>query len=503
MKGHSVIGHSVTRDHWGGLRWISVGALLAAWALRLPLLFGTPLHPDEALYGCGGLLIGRGRDPWLLSVPVYKPPLLPYVTAASQLLFGETIAALRLPGLMAGLLTAPLAGALAHRLYGGRWTGAAATVSVALSPFAVVLSSTAFPDSLMVVLGLAACLAAVSNRPRWAGVLAGVSFAAKQTGLVWFPLCALLRVLDLRARPVRRRFPYALVGHWTAITGIVFAWDAARVLRGATSFWQVGAAGYGGLRLIWPQELWPRLRQWSTLIGYLFGSPLINALLVVGILVLVSVGLLRSRRTRLALADILLVSFLLIYAALHWLIAFPIWDRYMLPLAPILAVVLARMGFLVASRVPFLASGWRGALISLLLVALLTVPALQARAGRYPIGQERAAYQGIDDVIAFLTQLPEGSVVYHHWLGWHYRYGLLDAPVYLAYWSDPAWLARDIEVFGAQEPRYIAFPAGESSARVEHHLSTVGYALDAVMTAGGAAKSPSFTLYHLVPLSDV
>ena len=492
----------MTRDYWNRLRWVWIGALLAAWALRLPPLFQTPLHPDEALYGYWGLLIGRGRDPWLLRVPVYKPPLLPYVIAVSQLLFGETAVALRIPGLMAGLLTAPLAGALTHRLYGARWAGAAAAVSVALSPFAVVLSASAFPDSLMVALGLAACLAAVRNRPGWSGVLAGVSFAAKQTGLVWFPLAVLLRILDLRARDVRYRFPYFLAGHWAAVTAFVFGWDAARVLQGATSFWQVGVTGYGGLRLIWPQELWPRLRAWSSLMGNLFGSPVINGLLAVGIPFLMSVALLRCRRTRAALADVLLISFLLIYAVFHWLIAFPIWDRYLLPLVPILGVILGRIGWLAVSRLLFLASSWRKALTSLLLAALLAVPALQARAGRYPIAQERAVYEGIDDVIAFVAELPEGSVVYHHWLGWHYHYGLVDAPIYLAYWSDPAWVARDVEVFGDREPRYIAFPAWESSARVEHHLSAVGYTLDPVMSAPGSGKRPSFTLYHLVPSSN-
>jgi hypothetical protein len=132
----------------------------------------------------------------------------------------------------------------------------------------------------------------------------------------------------------------------------------------------------------------------------------------------------------------------------------------------------------------------------------LSVPAFQASTGRYPIGQERAAYEGIEDVISFLAELPEGSVVYHHWLGWQYRYALWDAPVYLAYWPNPAWLVRDVEVFGGREPRYIVFPEWESSARIEYSLDAIGYVLDPVLTAARSNGARSFTVYRLARSLD-
>ncbi|MGD1993954.1 MAG: hypothetical protein PVI59_12240, partial [Anaerolineae bacterium] len=61
---------------------------LLAWGLRTALMGVHRLHPDEALYGHWGLLILSGRDPWLGTVPAYKPPLLPYVTFGSLWLLG-------------------------------------------------------------------------------------------------------------------------------------------------------------------------------------------------------------------------------------------------------------------------------------------------------------------------------------------------------------------------------------------------------------------------------
>ena len=489
----------MNRGRWSGARWGLVGLLLVAWALRLSPLLQVPLHPDEALYGYWGLLIGRGQDPWLTSVQVYKPPLLPYAVAGFQWLLGDTWLALRLTGLTAGVLTVALVGALAHALYRDPWTTIAATLGVALSPFAIILSGTAFPDPPMVALGLAACLAAARDQPKWAGVLAGLSFATKQTGLVWLPAAVLLSASHPRSRRLSRRSVLSVVGLAAWVVALVFGWDAVRVARGADGFWQVGIVGYGGLRLVWPHELWQRLQNWLELARYLFASPAVNALLLIGVPVLVWISLVRCRGARSAFADLLLVSFCLIYMLFHWLVAFPVWDRYLLPLVPILAVLLGRIVGMGASGLRFLTPNWRAAAGSLLLALLLTGPALKARAGRYPIGRERLAYQGIESVVSFLRQLPEGSVVYHHWLGWHYHHALFDGPVYLAYWPSPAWLARDVQAFGDREPRYVAFPVWESAARVRGALTDVGYALEPALTTTRQDGSPSFVVYAIRP----
>ena len=90
--------------------------LLLGLALRLPPLVRDPLHQDEALYGYWGRLVSSGRDAWLSGVPVDKPPLVPYLIAGSQTVFGVSEFSLRLPALAASLLAIPLVVALARAL---------------------------------------------------------------------------------------------------------------------------------------------------------------------------------------------------------------------------------------------------------------------------------------------------------------------------------------------------------------------------------------------------
>jgi 4-amino-4-deoxy-L-arabinose transferase-like glycosyltransferase len=485
---------------WGRDRWVLVALLLLGWALRLPPSLGNRFHADEALYGYWGLLIGRGRDPWLATVPVYKPPLLPYLVAVSQTLFGNSEFAVRLPGLVAGLLTIPLTAALSYSLYRNRCSATGAAVCVVLSPFAILFSATAFTDPLMTVLGLGACVAAAQGRAGSAGWLAGLALAAKQTGLAWVPLAVLLglatRVPNHGLRTVLR-----FIACFVACAVLVGAWDAVRVTQGAESFWQSGVIGYGGLRLIWPQELWARLRGWAGMARYLFVSPIVNGVLLAGLPALVWHALTRCH-TREILVDLFLVSFMLACSFLHWLWAFPVWDRYLLPLVPVLAVLLGRISALFASHLYPRVGHLPLVICHLSFSILLLLPAWNAARSRYPVGGDHGAYDGIDEVVVFLRGLSEGTVVYQHWLGWHYDYYLFDAPVYLAYWPTPAWLAQDVRAFGTGEPRYLVFPSWESSARAQQALAGAGYGLESVLTTTRRDGTRSFTVYHIQPLSS-
>ncbi len=534
-----------------------VALTLLAWGLALRPALDNRFHADEALYGYWGLLIGRGRDPWLVGVPVYKPPLLPYLVAGAQALFGSgSEFIVRLPGLAAGLLMIPLVAALARSLYRERWTAVMAAIAVALSPFAILFSATIFTDPVMVTLGLAACVAAARKRPRWAGLLAGLSFATKQPGLAWLPLVFAIQLTTRRDHSARnsqfaiRNSKLAIRNSQFAICTIAltFAWDAVRVAQGGQSFWGLGVSGYGGLRLIWPQELWLRLRAWLGLARYFFVSPVVNGALIAGLPALVWHDVTRRRHTRASLLDLSLVSFVLIYFLLHWLCAFPVWDRYLLPLLPILSILLARILTRLASKSLFIANylteiylkpvrqrvigtrtntgcahgfflirvfpcssvskilshlsrilTFKGSLLIVLcsLLILLILPAWNAAHSRYPVGGDHWAYDGLDDAAAFLSDLPEGTVLYQHWLGWHYTYYLFDAPVYLAYWPTPAWLAQDVQAFGDREARYITFPSWESSARVERALADVGYELEPALTTTRRDGSHSFTIYRV------
>jgi len=515
---------------------VLVPLLLLAWTLRLLPILDNRFHPDEALYGYWGLLIGRGIDPWLTTVPADKPPLLPYLVAGAQALFGNSEFSVRSVGLAAGLVTVPLVAALSRSLYRDRWAAAAA-ICVALSPFAILFSATAFTDPLMVALGVAACAAAARGRAAWAGLLAGLAVATKQTGLVWVPLVVVIQSPKPKAqsRRVSRELPVlSCLIVVLLVLMLVFAWDAVRVARGAEGFWRAGVSDFGGLRLIWPHELAARLRGWLGLARYLFDSPVVTAVCLIGLELLLWRALARHPRARESFVDLCLVSFLVIYCLLHWLWAFPVWDRYLLPLVPVLAVLLGRILSLFTSllcsnpspapiapppnppihRLPlarcpslprchlsFIIYHLSFVICHLSLLLLLFLPALNAARSLYPVGGDHGAYDGMDAVVAFLHGLPEGTVVYHHWLGWHYRYHLFDAPVYLAYWPTPAWLARDVQAFGAAEPRYLTVPAFDATARVDRALAGVGYGLDPVLATTRRDGTPSFTVYRVLPLA--
>ena len=508
--------HSVrTRPKWA--RWALLALLLLALALRLPPILDNRFHPDEALYGYWGLLIALGRDPGLVNVPVYKPPLLPYLIAGTQGLLSKSEFAVRLPGLIAGVATVPLTASLAYALYRDRRAAMTSAACVALSPFAILFSATAFTDPPMVALGLGACLAAARGRPGWAGLLIGLSFATKQTGLAWLPLVILLLISSLQSPTTRRTASLAQLSiAFAAVVGATFIWDAVRVAQGAEGFWSLGVTGYGGLRFIWPQELGTRLLGWTDLARYLFVSPIINGALLFGLPALIWCALTRRSRTYKAVIDLFLVSFLLVYLFLHWLWAFPIWDRYLLPLLPILAVLLGRIASLISSFVqrtirsfahsvqPLVASRYPlFAICHLSFAILLAFPAWNASAhSYYPVGGDHGAYDGIDQIAAFLNGQPEGTVVYQHWLGWEYDYYLFDGPISPAYWPTPAWLAQDVRAFGAKGPRYITFPAWESSARVEQALAEVGYGLSPALSTTRRDGLLTFTVYRIQPLSN-
>lgn len=481
-------------------RWTLVIITLLAWALRSSLISHYPLHPDEALYGYWGLLIGRGRDPWLATVPVYKPPLWPYLLAGTEALLGRSKFAVRLPGTFTGLLTVPLTAALARALYHNRRTACIAAIATALSPFTIAFSASAFLDPPMTALGLGACTAVLHNRPRWAGILAGLSFATKQTGLIWLPLILLFQAIS-SSRPRRQASaqPIQTLLGFSLIVGLIFGWDAVRVARGAGGFWRVGLIGYGGLRLIWPQELAPRLRGWIATARHIFTSPVINGVLLIGLPLLTLQALKRRPRTREAFVDLTLISFSLIYFLLHWLIAFPVWARYLLPLAPVLAILLGRAIHTLASHLPGSPRTSSFVISSFIICSFVICSFVICSFGHHPITSDRAAYEGIEQATAFLERLPEGSVVYHHWLGWQYHFYLFDAPVYLAYWPTLSWLARDVQIFGEREPRYITFPAWESPARVEYALNGVGYGLQPALSTSRQDGTPSFTVYRITP----
>jgi len=468
--------------------------------------------------------ITSGRDALLSGVPVDKPPLSIVVMAASLWALGRSEIAARLPSLIAATLSVALVWQWAKALYparsraGEEGGGVVAALAMALSPFTIAFGGTAFLDPLMVMWGLAACVAASRSRPGWAGVFLGLAFATKVQGPLFAPLVILTAQLAESAERWNRgisarsassavkRYLRCASGFGIGVT-LVIAWS---LMRCGTPFWEQQAINYGGLRFAFASELGPRLIGWLGFLPHLFG-PILGGILVVSLMGLLVHAFGRGKGTRGAAIDLLLVAYMVGFFALHWLLAFPVWDRYLLILVPVMAVLLGRCaGWLVSWLVgwpePRLTSSNHPTnyptiqLSTIAVAAALMLPfSVQAARSEIPIGGDHGPHDGIDRAAAYLRELPVGTVLYDHWLSWEFDYYLWDAPLYHAYFDTPADLARDLRAFGRSSTRYLVAPVNESLGKIERAVADAGFRIAPVMKSADRIGRTAFVVYRTVP----
>jgi 4-amino-4-deoxy-L-arabinose transferase-like glycosyltransferase len=488
-----------------------VAILLAATLFRTLPLLDNRFHPDEALYGSFARRIASGQDPLLAGVLVDKPPLALYLMALGLLLVdaGHGELGARLPSLYASLVSVALLFVLARRLYGQRAAHLAAGL-LAASPLAVLFSITLFLDPLLTGAVLWALCAAARSRWRSLAVAAAVALAIKQTALVFVPLALALSLVQLGAGTTARQ---ALAHLWAGVRHLapalalaalaIFAWDAAR--QPATGFWRQGYADNMPGRLVRANEVTARARAWAGLLHYTTASTALNGVVVAGLAGLVWVG--ARRPSRAALADGLLAGYSLLYLAAYWLLAFNVWDRYLLPLLPVLCLLAGRsllglgvsvVGWLRRRGGPGLARLAAVGLAGLLALGLLPGAVHAARSG-YPIGGDHGAYDGVDDAARYLSGLRAGSVLYDHWLSWQWNFYLFEAPLYVAWVPSPEVFATDLLAFGNSSPRYLAVPSWEQDSEMRTAAAGAGFAFVPRHHSYRRDGSLSLIVYQLVP----
>jgi len=483
---------------------VAMSALLVcALALRAVSLGEHRFHEDEALYASWALL--TVEDPALVSVPVDKPPLHPYLLAAVFRLLGRSELGFRLPNLYASVTSVALLYGLGKALY-DRSTAIIAAALFSASPFAILFSRTAFVDPLLVLWVLLASWAAVARKPTLAGAALGLAYATKQQG-------ALLALLVI-ALAVRERWGPARVtrifsdtaaraaGALLLIIGAVTWWDSLR-WHLQPSFWDRSVTTYGGLELV-PLSAWAqRLTGWLELLALVFGSPVLNALLLAGLSLQLVGAVRRFRSDSQSRSDLLLSVYLIAYLVLHVVIGFRVWDRYLLPMVPVLCLLLARSILVLLRRAPRWLAWMRVStghtparrLAFGLLAALLVRPACLGARSRLPVGSDHGAYEGIDRLAAYAqASLPPASTLYYHWLGWHYGYYLHGAPFDLVWYPDPPSLAQGA-ASNSGAIRAIAFPAWRDSVPMRQALSDRGLTLVPQAATYRRDGTRSFALY--------
>jgi len=269
-----------------------------------------------------------------------------------------------------------------------------------------------------------------------------------------------------------------------------------------------GFISYGDLGLVQTASLGPRGAGWLGLIAAFWVSPLFNAVYV-GAMLIWLVGGLIGWWEGWGRVEVTLVLFCIAYLLLHWLFDLQLWNRYLLGLVPLLALLGGRAfsiwrNPLLGRRRIALARTSAATLpklyaigVTIALIATLTAPALSAARSELPMGGDHGAYDGIDHLATYLRdQAPPGSVLYHYWLGYHYRFYLYGAPLRLHWYPDLVDLVRDAQIY-RREPRYIAFPSWRDSEPAVSGLREAGIATNLVYETTRRDGTVSFRLYRM------
>ena len=459
-------------------RWL-VLLTFVAFALRMPAFFTNTFFPDEALYASWARLIATGRDLFLAGQPLDKPPFLFYWQALFLALMGSsTDWAVRLPNLFASVMVIPLVGQLVWRVYKNNATTIVGVGIMALSPFAIQFSATAFTDPLMVMLLVGALVVAVEKSKTEnkkskinAGILLTLAFATKQTALIFLPLLLAIGIFNHWQPRQWRQFSFGIA----LILIPLLIWDFGRPIPNT---WATTGANYGSIRPAYSWELLPRLQAWATLWQLTIGSKwLILATLLLAIY---------NRHPQLSTINYQLsILFLLTYALLHWLAVIPVWDRYLLPTIPLIALLIAPK----LSTINYQ--------LSTLFLLLLMLPfSLQARNGVFSIGGQATADQGIAQIAQVLEPYPYGTVLYDQTSSWHWKYYLIDQKIFHSWYPNPDFLLHDLQTFANDtDQRFLILPNDDSATPTHRTLTSAGFELQYV------TASDKLVLYQINILS--
>lgn len=401
--------------------------VLVGFGLRLFLLDRFPLREDEAIYSYWALQFWK--DPLFLNVWPDKPPLFLWLLAAPLRLLGPSAASARLLNVALSSMTVPVVAATARHLWGKR-AGLWAALTFSLNPFAISFAATVYTDPLLIFCGTLAFYYGLRGRTFWAGLWLAAAIMTKQQGILYVPLVAgtLFLSRERTTRQIAQESLKACTGLASVLLPLLY-WDSQRWAV-APSPWDLSLRHYGGLALVPPAQWLRRLAEWAHVAWYLTASwPIWLAL---GILAAGAVTLRLGGNPKTQTADTqqrpvlaLLGLWALAFLIVHVVAGFQIWDRYLLPLAPALALFAGWVGArLPAPSAPTIPARWM-ALAAALWALLLLPPALAAAKGGLPVGGDHGDYAGLEEAITWLQENARAdAVLYHRALGWHYRFYL-------------------------------------------------------------------------------
>jgi hypothetical protein len=257
-------------------------------------------------------------------------------------------------------------------------------------------------------------------------------------------------------------------------------------------------------------EWLPRLVAWIGQARYLYGAwPVTGLILAFSLLPgVLAVRQNRARRAqRLSYAqrvDLLLLAYVLCYLSLHVFVTFQPWDRYLLPILPLVAILAAR-GLIAAYR-KLSPEGKRLDLrlpLTIGTTTLLAWGAWMGVSGRLPVGSDHGAFENLEKVISFAQARPSDALIYQHSLGWYFDFYLFDAPQERPWW-DNSWklaeLASRAANASADREQWLVLTEWEDPIveGIPAALAGWGLTLREEQVVYRRDQTPAFTIYRIV-----
>jgi len=421
--------------------WLVIGLILLGAALRINgLARNSRLHPDEALFASYARQMVLYKDWNLYEEPIDKPPTTFVLVGGSLAFLGEHEFAVRFPNFCASVLSLAITYQLARKLNSEK-VAQLALFFLALSPLDIAYAPTGFQDPMMLFTLLASTLLLLHQRWLWGGVWLGLAFCMKPTAIYMYPLIIGLNILHHNFIHWRK-WLYSFVGTVLPIA-ILILWD---MNRAAQSLFELGNYNNNPNRFIRSDEVLPRAWRWLDELSLITATPLIGGCL----LLLSALWLWQSfsQRQKKGILAWWIATYCFLYFGWHWLIAFPIYERYWLPLLPFITLVIAQ-------SLAWFIKKWQ--LVGIVFLIITFVELWQPAHKAIHLTDPQHGQQ-IDQVSQLLLEKYQNQIVYDYSLGWQLRWYLGQNPhVMVVYFPTAELLAKHL-IQNNEWPRYFIVP---------------------------------------------
>lgn len=315
--------------------------MLFVFTAELLMLGRHSLYMDEGVYSSAALRIADGSDILQRHFETGKFPLVSGIIAFFILIFGNNDTVIRIPGMIASLLTFIFIYKTAVKIYDKK-TGFLTAAMLCSSKYFLVFGPTAFMDPFMTMFLCVSLYLIISGRYISGGLFLGLAFASKFTSMYFVPVfLSALYFLDAGKRKAEEYIKPAvqIIIPFAAVFCTVFIWAALFECNRLVSFTEFNPGSYKGI--INYETFKKGLENLIILNKEAAGivKPAI-ALISAVILLLIPKNIYRKKDIFI-FGNTLFFYLMMVFMAARGL---PVYDRYLVVIMPFMALALARGG---------------------------------------------------------------------------------------------------------------------------------------------------------------